>query len=129
MNTASHAVTAQVADSLEAPLDFQGINGETVERLALALRTALEYSSFSFKGVSPGLDYQIGPREAHRCRYAITLSDGVSIGQVEITRHQPFWESELRVLECFVADFCLDLHLLVPPHPRQAQSAVACSKL
>jgi hypothetical protein len=115
-----------VADSVEASLDVPGINGETVERLALALRAALEYSSFSFQGVSPELDYQIGPREAHRCSYAITVSDGVSIGQVEITRHHPFRESELRVLECFVADFCLNLHLLVPPDPRQAQSAVAC---
>jgi hypothetical protein len=122
-------VPSQVTDSSAVSPELPGLSLEAIERLALTLRVAVEYDSFSYKGVGPGLDYQVGSPQAHHCNYAITLCDGLSIGRLDITRHQPFWESELRVLEGFVADFCLNLHLMVPRDSHKAHPPAACSTL
>ena len=129
MKTAYDAAPLRVTDSSQGRAELPGISQDSIERLALTLRVAVEYGSFTFKGVDSGLDFHIGTAQAHRCQYAITLSDGLSIGQLEITRHQPFWESELRVLEGFVADFCLNIDLTVPRDPPVTNSPAACSTL
>lgn len=80
-----------------------------IERMALGLRIVVEYTGFTFTGGSGGPDYSIGERGVHRCDYAITLPGGVPMGRLEISRHWPFKESDLRTLEWCVADMCLRL--------------------
>jgi hypothetical protein len=106
-----------------------GLTLESIERLALGLRVAVEYTSFSYDTGFPGLDYHVGKREVHRCNYAITLPGDQSMGQLEVTRHWPFRESELEILECCVADFCLGLNMLASLHPPAAAAAGADSTL
>lgn len=130
---------AAIATSVEEPAQLSaradlspaqlGLTVESIERLALGLRVAVEYTSFSYDTGFPGLNYHVGKREAHRCSYAITLPGDHSMGQLEVTRHWPFRESELEMLECCVADFCLGLNLLAAQHPQPAFAAVADSTL
>ena len=121
--------SAQLAGRADITPAQLGLTMESIERLALGLRVAVEYTSFRYDTGFPGLDYHVGKREAHCCKYAITLPGNQSMGQLEVTRHWPFRESELEMLECCVADFCLGLNLLASQHAQPAFAAVADSTL
>lgn len=109
MNNSS-AVTSDTAPDIEPAYASQlDATLAAVERLALSLQMVIEYEGFSYQSECPATEYTSGRRGSHRCDYSITLRDGMALGTLEVSRSWPFRESELRLLECCVADFILRL--------------------
>ncbi len=121
-NTATATDPAAMPDETPSP-DQLGITLEAIERLEMMLRVVIEYTGFSYTTGHEGLDYHTGERSAHRCDYNLVLRDGISLGRVEVSRLWPFKESELRMLECCLADFCLRLDLIIAGEPQRPQGA------
>ena len=115
MNTTAAISDANPAIEPESTYaDQLGVTLEAIERLELSLHMVIEYEGFSYTSDFPGIEYQTGERGGHRCDYTITLRDGLSLGTIEVSRNWPFRESELRMLECCIADFYLRLDRTIP---------------
>ncbi|MDJ0877674.1 MAG: hypothetical protein QNI86_03630 [Halieaceae bacterium] len=107
--TAAISESAQAVEPESSYAEQLGLTLEAIERLELSLHMVIEYEGFSYQSDFPGIEYQTGERGGHRCDYTITLRDGLSLGTIEVSRNWPFRESELRMLECCIADFYLRL--------------------
>ncbi len=94
-----------------------------VTELENALEKVLEFTGFAFDPDQPHRGHHSGERGAHRCHYRISLPGEVFVGHLEVSRAWPFRESELRLLECCLADFYLRLNLLVPQHQQVLDQA------
>lgn len=83
---------------------------ERIHLLASRLSKLVEFDSFSYENDREGISVSIGSIEAHTCAYKMK-DDGSYCGEFTLTRHTPFKEEELMIVETAMASIIHTCHL------------------
>jgi hypothetical protein len=82
---------------------------EHLVRFGSRLAGVLNYASFEYECLEIMQRTVIGERQPHTCSYDLCIGEGISLGEIIVSRATPFRESELLVLETCLSDLCLQL--------------------
>ncbi len=83
---------------------------ERVHLLASRLSKIVEFDSFSYDNAREGVSVSLGSVESHKCSYKMKDA-GAECGEFTLTRHSPFKEEELMIIETAMASIIHTCHL------------------
>lgn len=83
---------------------------ERIHLLASRLSKIVEFDSFAYENAREGVSVALGSMESHKCSYKMR-DDGSYCGEFTLTRHSPFKEEELMIIETAMASIIHTCHL------------------
>lgn len=83
---------------------------ERIHLLASRLSKIVEFDSFSYENQREGVSVSLGSAESHKCSYKLK-DGGVYCGEFTLTRHLPFKEEELMIIETAMGSIINTCHL------------------
>ena len=83
---------------------------ERIHLLASRLSKIVEFDSFAYENEREGISVSLGSVETHKCGYKMK-DEGSYCGEFTLTRHTPFKEEELMIIETAMASIIHTCHL------------------
>jgi hypothetical protein len=83
---------------------------QRIHLLATRLSKIVEFDSFAYENQREGVSVSLGSVETHKCCYKINDA-GSACGEFTLTRHTPFKEEELMIIETAMSSIIHTCHL------------------
>ena len=83
---------------------------ERIHLLASRLSKIVEFDSFAYENAREGVSVALGSIETHKCSYKMKDASAYC-GEFTLTRHTPFKEEELMIIETAMASIIHTCHL------------------